>query len=115
MRLRDIDDGTTTTFPVRADGRFGRVGITPGRYLVSVLPMGPAIAGGSGQRGPQEIAPIASRLARVESDDVLDVRLGVSSVPSHPWLRGVSLAPEPVCDSDVVPPAPPTSDRFVIR
>jgi Carboxypeptidase regulatory-like domain len=115
VRLRGPDEASTTVLAVDRNGRFTRVGVTPGRYLISVIPAGPAITTRHPYTGPEEIAPLASRLGRVETDDVLDVRIGVAETPSHAWVAPVSLTPQPVCDAAIVPPAPSTSNRYIIH
>jgi hypothetical protein len=60
----------------------------------------------------------ASRLVTLENDDVLDMSIGVSRLP----VIAVDFSyahdpnqPHPVCDPPVVPPAPSTSDRYIIH
>lgn len=112
--------GQGTPMPLVTDGRggFARVGLTPGRYLVMVA--GPV-------RGSSSLTVRgASRLARVETDDVLDVRLGTQTLPptmpsppleviAHAHVAPFVREPVPICDAAVVPPAPSTSDRYIIR
>lgn len=103
-----------------AQGAFARVGIPPGQYVVSV----------AGRiRGSRTIAVRgASRLARVDTDDVMDMRIGTQTIVvppepppaalmnlSNPHLPTFVLEPVPICDAAVVPPAPSTSDRYVIH
>jgi hypothetical protein len=115
--LRSLTDGTVIRLNSDAHGRFVRVGVAPGRYLISavgVVPRGPGVRA--------SVTP-ASRLARLESDDVLDVRIGTdelteisrhSSVPHFARLPDGD-EPHPVCDAPVVPPAPATTDRYIIH
>jgi|GEM_PF-3211272 len=121
VQLRSLDDGTTLSLQTASDGRFARVGVQPGRYLISA----------TGPRGDQSPlyarmgSTTASRLARVDTDDVLDVRIGTNQtlkVISFLPVRVTKTVPapdpnepHPVCDAAVVPPAPPTSDRYVIH
>ncbi len=118
VRLRGLDDGGTIALTSGRDGRFSRVGLTPGRYLIEATAPLPARPPGSGHW----FAPTASRLARVENDDFLTVRIGAAA-PSR--FHGVgparrpgadeSTQPRPACDEPLVPPAVPTSDRTIIH
>jgi hypothetical protein len=64
-------------------------------------------------------------MARVDTDDVLDLRLGTQliTVTPQPDLTSIGRAqatramwePQPICDAPLVPPAPPTTDRYVIH
>ena len=121
VELRNLDDGMTLTQTAANDGRFARVGLQPGRYLISVT--GPPV-----KQDPIHAhinATTASRLARVDTDDVLDVRIGtyqpLKIVSVHRAREAVALLPlapnepHPACDPAFVPAAPPTSDRYVIH
>jgi hypothetical protein len=119
--LRNLVDGSTTTLTAGEDGRFLRVGIDPGLYLISAH--GPVP---SRQRGRALPSQTVSRLARIESDDVLDVRIGTSrtlygavATPSQretsPASASQANAPAPLCDPALVPRAPSTSSRYIIR
>lgn len=115
VRLGGPDERTTTLLSVDRNGRFARVGVTPGRYLIAVIPTESTLV----TRHPfiplDEIAPLASRLARIESDDVLDVPIGIADAQRRAPLTGLALTPQPVCDAALVPPAPSTADRYVIH
>jgi carboxypeptidase family protein len=121
VELRNLDDGTTLAMQAANDGRFVRVGVQPGRYLISAT--GPSL--GQSPQYTRLGSTTASRLARVDTDDVLDVRIGTNHtlhVISYLLTRGTGTLPardpnepRPVCDPAVVPPAPPTSDRYVIH
>jgi len=121
VELRNLDDGTTVALQAGNDGGFARVGLQPGRYMI--LATGPSL----GQTGTYARlgSTTASRLARVDTDDVLDVRIGtyqtlhvISYLPvrvtNTPPARDPN-EPRPVCDPALVPPAPPTSDRYVFH
>ena len=87
----------------------------PGRYLIAVNGILP-------RPGRRTVLP-ASRLARVETDDVLDVRLGTdirTEISSHtklPYAAPLPAGddPHPQCDAAVAPPAAPTTDRYIIH
>jgi hypothetical protein len=121
VELRNLDDGTTFALRAANDGRFVRVGVQPGRYLISAT--GPSL--GQDPFYARHGSTTASRLARLDTDDVLDVRIG-----TNPTLQVISVLlvrppntlpaiapvePHPVCDPAFVPPAPPTSDRYVFH
>ncbi len=75
VHLHGLDERSTITLSAGADGRFARVGLAPGRYLIDAaapLPTQPVRYG-------HWVAPVASRLARVETDDVLDLRIGTEA------------------------------------
>ena len=114
--LRALDGGSVNTLWTDARGAFARVGMAPGRYVVFV---------GGSVRGSTMHARPASRMARVDTDDVLDLRLGTQliTVPPRTDLTTISNAhatraldeAEPICDAPLVPPAPTTTDRYVIH
>jgi hypothetical protein len=104
VTLHRLDDDTYLHVIADQRGRFARVGLTPGRYVISV------------QGAADRRTRVASRLARLDTDDVLDMSIGgdpgvlISSVwPPDPYH------PQPLCDDPLVPPAPQTSDRYVIH
>jgi len=115
--LRSMDGGSVNTLWTDARGSFARVGMAPGRYIVLV--------GGPIQGSKTIHARPASRMARVDTDDVLDLRLGTQliTVTPRPDLTTITNAhvtramyePQPICDAPLVPPAPPTTDRYVIH
>jgi hypothetical protein len=122
VQLRNLDSGSTTHLLVRGDGRFVRVGLEPGRYLISAT--GPVVRGKPGLTLPSHTA---SRLARVENDDVLDMRIGTyrtlyytsqrrarasENMPSPPAPPNTA---QPICDPPYVPPAPSTASRYIIH
>ena len=122
VTLRSLDDGGIVRVKSDARGRFAHVGLQPGRYLISVGGVIPATAETSPTRPPIVVVSAASRLARLESDDVLDVSIGTSLVAvrtsNRSIVRGFSVssdAPQPMCDPAIVPPAPSTSDRYIIH
>jgi hypothetical protein len=86
-------DGSFANIVLRTDnrGRFVRVGLPPGTYRVET----------SKQVGRH--VEETRRLARLENDDVLEVRLGV-----------LLMSPEG-CEPYLVPPVVPTSDRYIIH
>ena len=93
VTVLNLDDGTHFQLRSDAHGRFVRVGLVPGRYR-----LGTTIEPGPDQRS-------ASREARLESDDVLDVRIGV-------WHK---LMTRQGCEPYRVPLAISTSDRYIIH
>jgi hypothetical protein len=108
VTLHRLDDDTYVHVTADQRGRFARVGLTPGHYLISVQ-------GAGGPYGGR--TRTASRLARVDTDDVLDMSIGGSPlimISSH-GTPPDAYHPQPLCDDPLVPPAPPTSDRYVIR
>jgi Carboxypeptidase regulatory-like domain len=127
VELRNLD-GSTTSFVVGENGRFVRVGVEPGRYVISAT--GPVLRGEPGLTLP---SPTASRLARVENDDVLDMRIGTYRTLYHASVERsrrpadvsasayTSLPPHgpnevrSICDDPLVPPALPTSSRYIIH
>ncbi|MBV9440628.1 MAG: carboxypeptidase regulatory-like domain-containing protein, partial [Candidatus Eremiobacteraeota bacterium] len=75
VTLRRLDDGAVLRLATDRWGRFVDVGLAPGRYLVAVGTGGRSVLAPYDFRENQVLEP-ASRLARIENDDVLDVRLG---------------------------------------
>jgi hypothetical protein len=128
VELRNLVDGSTIKLAAHDDGRFVRVGVEPGRYLISAS--GPVLRGQPGLTVP---SPTASRLARLENDDVLDVRIGTYRTLYRAAVERArrsadgydaayaSLPPpgpneaRPICDSAFVPAAPSTSTRYIIH
>ena len=113
-----VGGGSHTALVTDTQGGFARVGLAPGRYLVIIV--------GWIHNSTTIAVRGASRLATVDTDDVLDVRIGTQIVPyppSSPGLKVIGRAtaapfyrqPIPICDAAVVPPAQPTSDRYVIH
>jgi hypothetical protein len=118
VRLRGLDDGQVIKLTSGRDGRFVRVGLMPGRYLIEAAAPLPA----QPPRRGHWIAPTASRLARVETDDKLSLRIGtdapVRALVPGPTRRPESngpTGPQPACDDPLVPMATPTSDRYIIH
>ncbi len=115
--LHAMDSGVVSGLWTDAHGGFARVGLAPGRYMVFVT--------GAIRGSDKLVTQPASRIARVDLDDVLDVRLGTEIGPRPPQTRFTAVKdvrtirwmqqPEPMCDAAVVPPAPVTSDRYVIH
>jgi hypothetical protein len=116
--IDSLDDRTRNVLVTDARGSFARVGVTPGRYLVIVV--------GEIRSSNTDAVRGVSRLASVDTDDVLDVRIGTQLTPKPPPdLRYRDLnhvvspryinQPTTICDAAIVPPAPPTSDRYVIH
>jgi Carboxypeptidase regulatory-like domain len=93
VTLQNREDGTTITLRADEHGRFVRVGLVPGTYSV----------GATNPTGPWRHT--VHRLARLESDDVLDVPIGM-------WG---GLTTRELCVPYRVPPALSTSDRYIIR
>ncbi len=86
-------DGTTSmNLRSDANGRFVRVGLPAGTYRVET----------SQQVGRHVFS--SRRLARLEADDVLDVPLGVTSELTSRH-----------CEPYLVPPALPTTDRYIVH
>jgi hypothetical protein len=108
VTLHRLDDDTYVHVTADQRGRFARVGLTPGRYLISV--QGAAVRYGGRTR-------TASRLARVDTDDVLDMSIGgdEAQMISNHGAWSDPYHPQPLCDDPLVPPAPQTSDRYVIH
>ena len=119
--LDSLDDRSRSVLVTDARGGFARVGLATGRYLVIVV---------GDIRGSHTISVRgASRLARVDTDDVLDVRIGTQTTPLPPAraeTAGFQILehvvspryvrePTPICDAALTPPAPSTSDRYVIH
>lgn len=119
VQLRALDGGRSIDIATDATGRFSRVGLTPGRYLIVA----------SNDR-PYRHYSVASRIALLESGDVVDMRIGTGMARPgrRAALGGGRLAPgsetatrlayeqaTPICDDANVPPATPTSDRYLIH
>ncbi len=119
VELRGLDDGSTIVLRAARDGRFARVGLLPGRYLISATDPGP-------KQDPlvhlRDVTTTASRMARVEMGDVLDVRIGTYRtlrliMPPRVSSTNLPLAPNephPACDPAFVP-ASPTINRYVVH
>ena len=113
VTLRGADNGEVFTMRTDAQGRFVRVGLTPGRWLIEA----------SSRPGPAGERDAASRMALLETDDVLDMVIGtrllgatrataVRAASDHPANANT---PHPLCDSARVPQAPTTADRTIIH
>ncbi|BDE06785.1 hypothetical protein WPS_20610 [Vulcanimicrobium alpinum] len=132
--LRGLDGGRLTHLTADAHGRFARVGVEPGRYLiVAFAPARRAVLTASSPRtsvAVGTVAATASRSALVETDDVLDVRIGIpepqlQSIDGRPTLfvgarahssdPSVSDDPHPACDPPTVPMAVSTANRYIIH
>lgn len=100
VHLTELDTHARVALRSDANGRFVRVGLAPGRYLIEA-------SGGTP----------ASRLARVETDDVLDVLIGTTPGVrvNAARDRAVDPLPHPLCDPALVPMAPSTSDRTIMH
>jgi Carboxypeptidase regulatory-like domain len=111
VTLRGVDNGETFKMRTDARGRFARVGLTPGRWLIE-----------ASSRPAAADRDAASRLATLETDDVLDMVIGTRLV-SPARETAVRAAdrpanantPHPLCDSARVPQAPTTADRTIIH
>jgi Carboxypeptidase regulatory-like domain len=115
VTLRGIDDGTLREITTGPDGRFVRVGLMPGRYLIVASP------------GYRSRVDAASRMALLDTDDNLSVRIGTNVYKAVLERRGRKLLPRdpsapdpyeravPACDSPLVPLASSTSNRYVIH
>ncbi len=106
VTLYRLDDGSDVRVTADAQGRFARVGLTPGRYLVIAR----ANAGGSSDP--------ASRFARLSDGDVLDMTIGTERLQRIGGAHSAPIdlsQPHPRCDAAVVPPAPPTTGRYIIQ
>ncbi len=112
ITLHPLDGGADLQLETDAHGRFARVGLTPGRYIVSVEGRGTPYQGRYVFR-----TNAASRLARLEADDVLDMSIGGSDVItiSRHGRPPDPNQPHPLCDAALIPPAPSTTDRYIIR
>lgn len=108
--LRNLTTGEK--IPLMADerGRFVRVGLLPGRYLIAA------------QRAERvNDREKVSRLARLEADDVVDLRIGISpnvniggTYAGNPWAERPD-EPHPLCDPPLVPAAASPFDRYVVH
>jgi hypothetical protein len=113
VTLRGVDNGDVFNMRTDAKGRFARVGLTPGRWLIEAS----SRPGAAGERDA------ASRLAMLETDDVLDMVIGTRllstarATPVRPAADRPANAntPHPLCDSARVPQAPTTADRTIIH
>jgi len=109
--LRNLDDGETRRLVTDEHGRFSRVGMTPGRYLITA----------QFQAHPAYRRDTSSLLALIEADDVLDMTIGIPQTDTiavdfrGEGPPGPPDRPHPRCDPPVVPPAPATSDRYIIH
>ena len=112
ITLHPLDGDADVRVVADARGRFTRVGLTPGRYIVSVQGRGMLYQGQYIGR-----TNAASRLLRLEADDVLDMSIGgdhLIAISRHGRPPDPDQ-PHPLCDAAVVPPAPSTTDRYIIR
>ena len=110
VALRGLDDGSVIHLRSDARGRFQRVGLTPGRWLIQ-----------AGQ-STDDARFASTREAVLESDDSLSMVIGVRTTPrmiSH-VVSPSAATPAPGvnhtdCDPYRVPAAPSTSDRYIIH
>jgi len=115
--LRAVDGASLSTLRTDARGAFVRVGVEPGRYVVFV--------GGPVRDSTTTFARPASRLAGVDTGDVLDVRLGTQLLTGPPRSDDTIVADanaaqalqqaEPLCDAPLVPRALQTSVHYVVH
>jgi len=113
VTLRGLDNGEAFKMRTDAQGRFVRVGLTPGRWLIEA----------SSRPGAGGARDAASRLATLETDDVLEMVIGTrlqdasrATAVRAAADRSVNAnAPHPLCDSARVPQAPTTADRTIIH
>jgi Carboxypeptidase regulatory-like domain len=113
VTLRGLDNGETFAMRTDSQGRFVRVGLTPGRWLIEAS----SRPGAAGERAA------ASRVATLETDDVLDMVIGTrllsaaraTAVHDAADRSAIANTPHPLCDSARVPQAPTTSDRTIIH
>lgn len=107
VTLHRLADDTFVRLITDAQGRFTRVGLEPGVYLISV------------QGGPAYAlhTRVTSRLARLEADDVLDMSIGGDPryLDGAHGPPGDQYHPQPLCDAALVPLAPPTTDRYIVH
>jgi hypothetical protein len=113
VTLRGVDNGEAFNMRTDAQGRFVRVGLTPGRWLIEA----------SSRPGASAERDAASRLATLEADDVLNMVIGTRllSPARATAVRAVGAGPanpdvpHPLCDPARVPLVPATSDRTIIH
>jgi hypothetical protein len=113
VTLRGVESGDVLRMRSDARGRFVKVGMTPGHWLVEA----------SSHPGTDTDRDTASRLAMLEGGDVLEMVIGTrllsAAQAGHlsvaPGATQNANAPRPLCDSPHVPPAPSTSDRYIIH
>jgi hypothetical protein len=118
VALRNVENGDVVELRTNASGRFTRVGLAPGRYLIAAVPDLEAVPF---PLRPRETIAFASRIARVEPDDVLDLLLGTNLVHVTRPAREpqddplASNQPHPICDPPLVPLATTTTVRYIIH
>ncbi len=113
VTLHGLDNGEKFKTLTDAHGRFARVGLTPGHWLIEASTR----PGAAGERDA------ASRLATLETDDVLEMVIGTRlrgearATAGHPARDRQAKAntAHPLCDPARVPQAPSTSDRTIIH
>lgn len=105
--LRNLTTGEQIRLVTDEHGRFARVGLLPGPYLMT-----------AGRAEAVYDRDKASRLARLEPDDVADVRIGIRTL----LTIGGTFArnpfpdePQPVCDPPLVPTATAPFGRYVVH
>jgi Carboxypeptidase regulatory-like domain len=122
--LHGVDDGTTVALTTNGRGRFTKVGLAPGRYMISATP---PLSPPWNQPRPLGLFT-SSRMALLETDDVVDMRIGtrppamvINQLAAHAPIGTVTASaetankPAPACDAPLVPLAPSTASRYIIR
>ncbi|MBV8749638.1 MAG: carboxypeptidase regulatory-like domain-containing protein [Candidatus Eremiobacteraeota bacterium] len=92
VTLRNTAGNPAINLRADADGRFRRVGLEPGTYQVTA----------TGKVGRHTV--VARRLAKLESDDTLEVAMGTTQY----WQQNG-------CEPYYVPLAVSTADRYILH